>query len=142
MIDIQGSINLRRLTLKSILGFGDNKDLCIGEMINAKKYKELISIYYLLSKIDFNDEIKDILCLDASRTIQKPGTNKELYLKNVYQIVCDINEKFNLYDYKKSIGINKKANSTKKSNLLYGEISMERKAMNRRKNRMHPTNRI
>jgi hypothetical protein len=54
---------LRTLTLKSKPNFGfvEYKYLTIDELINMRKYKELIQWYYNLSMINYTEDILNIL---------------------------------------------------------------------------------
>ena len=83
---------LRKMTMKSKIGFGSFPDLCVQELINLKKYKELIKMYYSLDKIDFDDEVKDYLEIKFERVIKKPGKNYQMYKDNIFTMVCEINE--------------------------------------------------
>jgi hypothetical protein len=78
--------------MKSKIGFGTYPDLCVQELINLKKYKELISMYYQLSKINFDEEVKEYLGITFELVIEKPSKNYEMYKKNIYQMVCNIND--------------------------------------------------
>jgi hypothetical protein len=78
--------------MKSRIGFGLYRDLCVQELIQLKKYKELIQMYYRLDKIDFDTQVKEYLGITFEKVIQKPGKNYEMYDKNIYQMICDIND--------------------------------------------------
>ena len=69
------SVNLRKLTRKSRLGFGyrDIKHITIQDILIMNKHKELIKIYFGLSKINFIDEILDELGICEDMRIPKPG---------------------------------------------------------------------
>ena len=69
------SVNLRKLTRKSRLGFGyrDIKDITIQDIMIMNKHKELIKIYFGLGKINFTDDILDELGISEEMRIQKPG---------------------------------------------------------------------
>mgnify|MGYP000897511344 FL=1 len=69
------SVNLRKLTRKSRLGFGyrDIKHITIQDILIMNKHKELIKIYFGLSKINFIDEILDELGISEDMRIPKPG---------------------------------------------------------------------
>ena len=69
------SVNLRKLTRKSRLGFGyrDIKDIPIQDIMIMNKHKELIKIYFGLGKINFTDDILDELGISEDMRIQKPG---------------------------------------------------------------------
>lgn len=67
-------VRLRTLTLKSVLGFGGwHKDKTILEMFLRYEELELLRLYYYMGNIDFNDEIKEKLCITKEREIEKPG---------------------------------------------------------------------
>lgn len=83
---------LRTMTMRSRIGFGDWPELCVQELIQMKKYKELISMYYRLDKIDFDNEVKEYLGIKFERVIPKPGKNYQMYHDNVFQMVCEIND--------------------------------------------------
>ena len=69
------SVNLRKLTRKSRLGFGyrDIKDITIQDIMIMNKHKELIKIYFGLGKINFTDDILDELGISEDMRIEKPG---------------------------------------------------------------------
>ncbi|MDC3133744.1 hypothetical protein OA958_02770 [Bacteroidota bacterium] len=69
------SVNLRKLTRKSRLGFGyrDIKDITIQDIMIMNKHKELIKIYFGLGKINFTDDILDELGISEEMRIPKPG---------------------------------------------------------------------
>jgi len=72
-MEVSGVIHLRKLTLKSKLGFGNLKDLTVNEILQRNKHRELLNIYYTLSNIDFDDDVKMELCLSPIRQIYKKG---------------------------------------------------------------------
>ena len=69
------SVNLRKLTRKSRLGFGyrEIKDITIQDIMIMNKHKELIKIYFGLGKINFTDDILDELGISEDMRIEKPG---------------------------------------------------------------------
>ena len=69
------SINLRKLTRKSRLGFGyrEIKHITIQDILIMNKHKELIKIYFGLGKINFTDDILDELGISDDMKISKPG---------------------------------------------------------------------
>ena len=71
------SVNLRKLTKKSRLGFGYNsiKHITIQDILIMNKHKDLIKIYYGLGKINFTDDILDELGISQEMRIEKPGKN-------------------------------------------------------------------
>lgn len=84
---------LRKMTLKSKIGFGAYSSACVQDLINGKKHRDLISMYYELSKIDFTDEVKEYLKITPEREISKPGKNYELFQNNIDDILFDIFKK-------------------------------------------------
>jgi len=69
------SVNLRKLTRKSRLGFGyrDIKHITIQDILIMNKHKELIKIYFGLGKINFTDDILEELGITEEMKINKPG---------------------------------------------------------------------
>lgn len=81
---------LRRLTRKSIIGFGNYRDLTVQNLMDLQKHDELLNMYYNLEKIDFDDDVKQELFLDEFRQIPKPGKDKAAYWKHRGKILFDI----------------------------------------------------
>ena len=69
------SVNLRKLTRKSRLGFGyrDIKHITIQDILIMNKHKELIKIYFGLGKINFTDDILEELGISEDMRIEEPG---------------------------------------------------------------------
>ena len=69
------SVNLRKLTRKSRLGFGyrDIKHITIQDILIMNKHKELIKIYFGLGKINFTDDILEELGISEDMRIERPG---------------------------------------------------------------------
>ncbi len=69
------SVNLRKLTKKSRLGFGYNsiKHITTQDILIMNKHKELIKIYFGLGKINFMDDILEELGISEDMRIEKPG---------------------------------------------------------------------
>lgn len=78
------SVNLRKLTRKSRLGFGykEIKEIRIQDILIMNKHKELIKIYFGLDKITFMDDILDELGISEEMRIEKPGKIKDLEERN------------------------------------------------------------
>jgi len=70
---------LRTLTRKSIIGFGDYKDLTVQNLIDTFRTKELLKIYYNCRNIDFNQDLKDELCISGEREINKKEPKEERF---------------------------------------------------------------
>ena len=72
---------LRTLTMKSKLGFGKYKDYTVQQMIDLRRNTELISAYYKLTSINYNQDILDELKIVGGYVIAKPSSDKEMYYK-------------------------------------------------------------
>ena len=83
-------VRLRVMTQKSLIGFGFFPELTVGELIKIGKYKDLLSMYYNLEKIDFNQDVKDILGITKGLEILKPGKNNQIYRDNIYNMVSKL----------------------------------------------------
>jgi len=73
---------LRTMTLKSVIGFGyeNIRSKTVGKLIEQGKHIKLISMYYGLDKINFTQDVMDILGI--KKTIQKPGKIIDLAERN------------------------------------------------------------
>lgn len=83
--ELKGIPSLRTLTKKSKLGFGKFKDVTIGNLLERRKHAHLISVYYKLTSINFNEEVLKELKIINNYVLKKPGCNKDLY----YQFLND-----------------------------------------------------
>jgi hypothetical protein len=81
---------LRKMTLRSVIGFGRYPELSVQELINLNKHSELIKMYYGLEKIDFDDEVKEILQIRGDRIIPKPSKSWEVYGANIRSMIDEI----------------------------------------------------
>jgi len=72
-------VNLRTLTLKSKLGFGNYKHETVEKLIGMNKQESLISAYFKLGKISFNNEVLGLLDITEEYLIPKPGKDLEMY---------------------------------------------------------------
>ncbi|MAJ05775.1 MAG: hypothetical protein CL827_02795 [Crocinitomicaceae bacterium] len=79
------SVNLRKLTRKSRLGFGyrDIKHITIQDILIMNKHKELIKIYFGLGKINFTDDILEELGISEDMRIEKPGKIEDYEKRDV-----------------------------------------------------------
>lgn len=66
--------------MKSKLKFGKFKDCTVEQLIGMKKKRELISAYFKLSTINFNEEVLKDLGIINNWVINKPSTDKEKYI--------------------------------------------------------------
>jgi hypothetical protein len=70
---------LRTLTRKSIIGWGNFKDLSVQNLLDTFRHKELLHIYYTCRNIDFNQDLKDELCISGEREINKKEKQENRY---------------------------------------------------------------
>lgn len=84
-------ILLRTLTRKSIIGFGNLKDLTVQNLIDMARHKELLNIYYFFRNIDFTEDIIQELKIDKIYKIDKKNKSDERYIENsnnyIYQCI-------------------------------------------------------
>ena len=80
---------LRTLTRKSILGFGKYVDMTVQNMLDTFLSKELLNIYYTCRNIDFNQDLKDELCIHGEREINKKEKQDERYIPNSYFYISE-----------------------------------------------------
>lgn len=73
------TLRLRKLTEKSILGFGKYTDLTVGNLLALGRTRELRWIYYHCSMITFMDDILDKISCYPEYRIKKPGVNPDMH---------------------------------------------------------------
>ncbi len=73
------SVLLRTMTLKSKINIGKYKKETVEMLIGMRKQKDLISMYYKLTSVNFNEEVLNLLGITGKYIIDKPSVNKELY---------------------------------------------------------------
>lgn len=86
-------IKLRKLTFKSVIGFGNFKDLTVQDLVNLNRHKDLVNMYYKLGNIDFSEDVKEHMCITEKRVIQKPGKDLTAYKWFLHDILHDVIEK-------------------------------------------------
>ncbi len=64
-------LHLRKMTFKSIIGFGKYPTHSVQQIIDIGRMSELVYMYYNLDRIDFIPEVKKVLCIELE--INKPG---------------------------------------------------------------------
>jgi len=121
---------LRTLTRKSIIGFGTFREWSVQNMIDMCKTYELLSIYYTCRNIDFNQDLKDELCIYGEREIDKKHPSAERYIENgnLYPRLCmrDIIDKKDEDAQKREIGLKRKFKFEKKRRLNNKEIFIQK----------------
>jgi len=93
---------LRTLTRKSIIGFGNFKDLTVQNLIDTRQQRKLLEIYYFCRNIDYMPDIKEELFILDDRVIDKKKYEEDrfnkIYYKNINfcydKILENENEKF------------------------------------------------
>lgn len=73
MVEIEGSIRLRKLAPKSILDFGKYEGYTVQQVIDLGRVRYLIWCYFALSKISFIEDLLEFFCIDKDHRIEKPG---------------------------------------------------------------------
>jgi hypothetical protein len=81
-------ILLRKLTRKSVMGFGQYSEMSVGQIIDIQKSHYLVWVYYYLSNISFCDEILDKLYIWPRLRIEKPGKDPEMIKE--YEKCCKV----------------------------------------------------
>ena len=123
-------ILLRTLTRKSIIGFGDYTDLSVQNLIDTFRTKELLKIYYNFRNIDFNQDLKDELCISGEREINKKEPKEERFDNKSYLFIpwcikLMLEKKDQIQIEKENMMIWKSKNSNKK-NQKVKEYNFER----------------
>jgi len=71
----------RTMTRKSKMGFGKYKKKTVQEMLDLRRHLDLISAYYKLTSINYQEDILAELKITEEYRIEKPSANKEMYYK-------------------------------------------------------------
>ena len=72
---------LRILTRKSFLSFGKYKDYRVQEMLDLRRNLDLISAYFKLTSINYQEDILIELKITKEYRIEKPGKDYDAYYK-------------------------------------------------------------
>ena len=124
-------ILLRTLTRKSIIGFGEYKDLTVQNLLDTRQQRKLLEIYYFLRNIDFMQDIKDELFITDVRVIDKKQRNEErfkkIYYKHItfcyHKILEAENDKYGKF---KAIGMAMRRHKIKKHIQKSSEVGLNR----------------
>ena len=116
---------LRTLALKSVLGFGyfDLKNLTVQQLIDSNQRRTLVSSYFGLGMISFNEEVLNILGITDNYRIAKPG--KILDYKERVIVINEI-----MQNYYSSITIEQKAHFIRINKDAIGTRSNAKKIRN------------
>lgn len=123
-------ILLRKLTLKSILNFGEYFDYPIWKLLELQKYSYLRWVYFNCSNITFTDDILELLKITDEYKISKPGVNRELGIefKNLMLerfLFCKANiKRYNKYS--KIVAIRSKVRTFNKDKIIFSKASLAR----------------
>lgn len=98
---------LRKLSRKSILGFGKYKELSVQQMINLNHTAILRWYYYNSSNITFLDDILDEIHISEKYKIKKPGVDKDMMKKRDLSLNAYVIENNHLNIYKRASKIKK-----------------------------------
>jgi Na+/phosphate symporter len=124
------SVLLRTLTRKSIIGFGNYKDLTVQNLIDLFKQKELLGIYYTCRNIDFCQDLKDELYITADREINKKIPQEERYKKeyfaNIKKCLDDIFAHKTDGELRQAIILKAREKNLKKAHLKAQERALEK----------------
>lgn len=77
-------VRLRKMTRKSVMGFGKYEDSTVGHLIDYQKTPYLRWVYYNNSNIDFMPDVLDEIHIPVEYRIPKPGKAPEM-AEIVYQ---------------------------------------------------------
>ena len=72
------ALYLRKLTEKSFMNFGKNRDFTVQNLLDLKRYQYLRWVYFNSSNITFMDNILKTIGVKKQFKIPKPGVNREL----------------------------------------------------------------
>lgn len=121
---------LRTLSRKSIIGFGGFTDLTVQNLLDTRKERELLRIYYFFRNIDFLPDIKEELCITPERSIDKKIQETERFQSKYYEYInlC-INDIWKIQNEKwgyKIVGMRKKEKKVKKQIQIANDIGRNR----------------
>jgi len=141
----EGVVLLRTLTRKSLIGFGAFVDLTVQNLLDTFRSRELLHIYYTCRNIDFNQDLKDELCISGEREINKKNNKNERYINEtfLYISVCTklmLDKQDNVMDNKNQlqfIKFNRFNKKNKENSTTRKERYFNSKINNRNRNQKH-----
>lgn len=131
---------LRKLTKKSIIGFGKYKELTVQDIIQLKDHKYLLWLYYFNSIIDFCEELKNELFITHERVILKPGKDESMYgcfYRNILNDIITFEEKIGIQNIHNNWFRARLKKANKKNTIVRNHITEARfnsKILNRKNN--------
>lgn len=69
------------MTRNSKMAFGKYKEKTVQEMLDLRRNLDLISAYYKLTSINYQDDILNELKITEEYRIEKPSKNLDMYYK-------------------------------------------------------------
>jgi hypothetical protein len=137
-------VTLRKLSLKSRIGFGRNGDLTVQDLINLAKEYELINMYYGLSNISFLDDVLNKIGIYDDLRIEKPGKNISFYKENYDKIYENLhkNRSEAMNAMNKKICINEKNHSKKMTNRYFSRVNSRNADTKRNHGNLNQINKI
>lgn len=99
------NMKFRKLTRKSIIGFGHLKDVTVDKAFRVGKAVDLIQAYYRLSHITFFDDVLNDLKITDEWRIAKPGTSVDRYREFIELVYPEEVERQHARQYTRSVGI-------------------------------------
>jgi hypothetical protein len=75
----------RKLTEKSVLGFGKYCDYSVGQVLSLEEHHYLRWVYYNCSNINFFEDVLIQIGIKENNHIEKPGTDKDHWRERVFE---------------------------------------------------------
>jgi hypothetical protein len=122
-------LRLRKLTRKSLLGFGKDADLTIGNMLDLQKTRYLRWVYFNCSMLTFMDDILDQIGIIEEFRIEKPGKDSEKHeeLNNEIDLKRSGFSKFKHEAHHKRVRKAEFINFRKRDSIRFSKSIMQRK---------------
>lgn len=120
---------LRKLSRRSVMGFGKKHDAMVQNLLDLKNYKYLRWCYYNCSMITFMDDILDEIGVREDERISKPGNNPEMFLsiqEKIDNSVCGL-EKVKLVNKTKSREKGERVSKRVKENFKFSKKNLQSK---------------
>jgi hypothetical protein len=134
---------LRKLTRKSIIGFGDYRDLTVQNLLDMQNHKGLLDNNYFCRNVDFMPDILEVLFITGESLIDKKATQEERIKRIYYSYIGKcmyhiIEQKDEIHGKNNMIGIRRKNKTQRLNNQRWNESSLNRtvfsKAANKSRN--------
>lgn len=106
---------LRKLSRKSVIGFGSFRDLSVQQLLDTGRKFQLTEMYYQLDKITFLDDILEELNITDDWRIEKPGKHYQKFKAFKYNLFKNMSDE--------QISISRLKNSQIRKRQSRGKIS-------------------